>query len=116
MKILNKRKGPLVVSDAGIKFQAKEVLEVKKITPQLDKLLNDKFVVRVGDDVPEGVPEQEKESEDKLPLEYEKLSMSEAIEYIGDEEDVKKLNSLLRSETRKKIVDAIQSRLKELKK
>ena len=113
MKIRNKRPGPLVIADAKIRLAAGEVIEVEQSTRQLESALDRGFVEKVAETTPVGAPEPP-EPAPSVPADYERLSASEAIEYIDDEEDVAKLESILKAEKRKTVLGALRKKLEEV--
>ena len=112
MKIRSKRPGLLVVTDAKLKLRPSEVVEVHDMTPQLTTALERGFVEEVGDDRPVGAPKSE-DPAPALPADYERLSASEAIEYIDGEEDQGKLSVIANGEKRKTVLDALRKKLQE---
>ena len=114
MKIRNKCQGPLVIADAKLRLAPGEVVEVATVTPQTQGALERQFVEKVGDDAPIGAPEPTEPTPDQ-PVEYQRLSAAEAIEYIDDEEDATKLEAILATEKRKTVLDALGRKLDEVK-
>lgn len=114
MKIRSKRPGPLVIADAKLRLRRGEVVEVKALSPQGEGALSRGFIEQVADETPVGVPDAPKAAP-QTPAEYDRLSVAEAIEQIGDESDPKKLEALLKTEKRKTVLDALKRRLQEVK-
>jgi len=114
MKIRSKRRGPLVIADAKLRLRPGEVVRVNALTPQMQGALNRGFIEQVADDAPVGAPEAPKAAP-PAPAEYDRLSVGDAIEQIGEESDPKKLEALLQTEKRKTVVVAIERRLQEVK-
>ena len=113
MKIRNKRPGPLVIADAKIRLAPGEVVEVPQPTRQTESALARGLVEKVADGTPVGAPKAA-EPAPVVPADYERLSASEAIEYIDDEEDVGKLEGILKAEKRKTVLDALRKKLEEV--
>ncbi|HRT97855.1 MAG TPA: hypothetical protein P5532_25900 [Planctomycetota bacterium] len=114
MKIRSKRPGPLVIADVKLRLRPGEVVEVQALSPQGEGALGRGFIEQVAEDTPVGPPEAPKAGP-QAPAEYDRLSVGDAIEQIGDETDPKKLEALLKTERRKTVVVAIERRLQEVK-
>ena len=114
MKIRSKRPGPLVIADAKLRLRPGEVVEVKALSPQGEGALSRGFIERVADETPVGAPEAPKPAP-KAAVEYDRLSVADAIEQIDDETDPEKLEALLKTEKRKNVLDALKRRLQEVK-
>jgi len=114
MKIRSKRPGPLVIADAKLRLRPGEVVEVKALSPQGEGALSRGFIEQVADDTPVGPPDAPKGTPPP-PAEYDRLSVAETIEQIGDETDPKKLEALLKTEKRKTVIAALERRLQEVK-
>ena len=114
MKIRNKCQGPLVIADAKLRLAPGEVVEVAVVSPQTQGALERRLVEEVGGDTPVGAPEPAQPTPDQ-PVDYQRLSAAEAIEYIDDEEDTTKLEAILATEKRKTVLDALGRKLEEVK-
>ena len=114
MKIRSKRSGPLVIADARLRLAPGEVVEIETPSRQLEDALTRDLVERVDDETPVGVAGRIGPPSVDLPTDYERLSASEAIEYIEDEEDQAKLNRILQAEKRKTVLDALRTKLEEV--
>ena len=114
MKIKSKRPGPLVIADAKLTLAPGEVVEIDRVTPQTQTALERGFVEEVTEDTPVGAPEPTQPTPDQ-PADYQRLSAAEAIEYIDDEDDTRKLEAILATEKRKTVLDALGRKLQEVK-
>jgi len=114
MKIRSRRPGPLVIADAKLRLRPGEVVEVRELSPQGEGALGRGFIERVPEDTPVGAPETPRGTAPP-PAEYERLSVADAIEQIGEETDVKKLEALLKTEKRKTVIGALERRLQEVR-
>ena len=113
MKIRNKRPGALLITDAKLKLVRGEVVEVEQSTPQLENALEQGFVEKVPEGTPIGSPESAPAAP-VVPVDYERLSASEAIEYVDVEDDLEKLKAIQGMEKRKTVRDALRKRLEEV--
>jgi len=114
MKIRSKRRGPLVIADAKLRLRPGEVVRVTAVTPQMQGALRRGLLEEVPEDTPVGAPEAPKAAP-PAPAEYDRLSVAETIEQVGEETDAKKLEALLLTEKRKTVIEALKHRLQEVK-
>ncbi len=113
MKIRNNRRGPLVIADARLRLAPGEVTEVEKASRQMEKALSKGWVEKVDDAAPVGAPKPAQQVPG-LPADYQRLSVSEAIEYIDDEQDKAKLKAILGTEKRKTVLEVLRKKLEEV--
>ena len=111
MKIRNLLPGILHVPAAKLVLQGREVKEVPEITPAIQKLIDAKriAVVKDGEAVQAPAPKLPKPHAD-----YEKMYEAEAIDFVGDETDPKVIQSILQTEKRGSVINALKERLKEI--
>lgn len=114
MKIKSKCLGPLVIADAKLTLAPGEVVEVKDFTPQTVTAVERGLVEQVAEGAPVGAPEAPGHVPDQ-PADYQNLSAAEAIEYIDDEDDPRKIEAIRATETRKTVLAALERRLQEVK-
>ncbi len=114
MKIRNNRPGPLIIADAKITLAPGEVVEIEKPTRQIEIALAQGHLGKVANATPAGAPAPQPPAP-AVPSDYERLSVSEAIEYVGDEDSVDTLKAILKMEKRKDVLSAAHRRLREVK-
>ncbi|HRR83273.1 MAG TPA: hypothetical protein P5532_24660 [Planctomycetota bacterium] len=114
MRIRNKRPGPLVIADAKLRLRPGEVARVAAVTPQMQGALRRGLLEEVPENTPLGAPEAPKPAP-APPAEYDRLSVAETIEQVGEETDPKKLEVLLQTEKRKTVIEALKRRLQEVR-
>ena len=110
-KIRNLLPGILHIPAAKLVLQGRAVKEVPEITPDIQKQIDAKRVAVVMDGETEEAPTPKLP---KPPVEYDKLDEAEAIGYVGDETDPKVIQSILQTEKRGSVLDALKGRLKEI--
>ncbi|HUT54392.1 MAG TPA: hypothetical protein VM658_13470 [bacterium] len=119
-KVKNVRPGILVVPDAGLRLAPGAVVEVKALTPQLDKALKKGWLVNTeaGTNMPlfdEPEPrETVGEDTGQEEVDITKLSATEAITKVSEEDNADKLKALMSTEKRRTVLDALKKRLTEV--
>ena len=110
-KIRNLLPGILHIPAAKLVLQGRAVKEVPEITPDIQKQIDAKrvAVVKDGEVVEAPAPKLP-----KPPADFSKLDESDAIEYVSDETDPKVIQSILQTEKRGGVLDALKGRLKEI--
>jgi len=114
VRIRNQRPGPLVIADARLRLRPGEVVRVDVVTPHIQGALRRGLLEEVPENTPLGAPAAPKPAP-APPTEYDRLSVAEAIEQVGEETDPTKLDALLKTEKRKTVLDALKRRLQEVK-
>lgn len=113
-KVKNVRPGILVVPDAGLRLAPGAVVEVKAFTPQLDAALKSGWLVNIEptNSLPlfDGQPASDHQEE----IDISKLSALEAITKVGEEKDPDRLKTILATEKRRSVIDALKKRLAEV--
>ena len=116
-KLKNVRPGILMIPEAGIRLSPGAVVEVTEITREIEAAIKRGFLVNV-DSVKEEAPlpdnQEEDEPESDEDVDITRLSASEAISRVGEEEDVDKLKAVLATEKRRTVIDALKRRLAEV--
>ncbi len=119
MKIRNLTQGILHVPSMKLRIQGGAVASVPEITPAIQSLIDAGYVVVVTDEeaavVAEAAAKDEAVRNETAPdpAAYEMLDENEAIEIVEDESDPKVIKSILKTENRAAVVDALKERLKE---
>jgi hypothetical protein len=120
-KVKNVRPGILVVPDAGLRLAPGAVVEVKALTPQLDTALKKGWLVNTeaGTNMPlfdEPEPRESGREDNGHEEEFDitKLSATEAINKVSEEDNADKLKALMSTEKRRTVLDALKKRLTEV--
>jgi len=116
-KVKNVRPGVLIISDARLRLEPGEVLEVEYLTAHMEQALSAGHLTRIGQEgtkasqpseKPEHPPEEPGESD------LSKVTATEAISRIGAESDTDLLKAHLANEKRRTVIDALKKRLAEV--
>ena len=110
-KIRNLLPGILHIPAAKLVLQGRAVKEVPEITPDIQKQIDAGRIALVTD---EEAPEAPAPKLPEPPADFDKLDEADAIEYVGDETDPKVIQSILQTEKRGGVLDALKGRLKEI--
>jgi len=120
-KVKNVRPGILVVPDAGLRLAPGAVAEVKALTLQLDSALKKGWLVNTEAgtnmplfDEPEPHESSKEDAGQEEEIDITKLSAPEAINKVSEEKDADKLKTLLATEKRRTVLDALKKRLTEV--
>ena len=117
------RPGILVVADAGLRFGPGQVLEVKTLTPQLERAISAGVLVRRENDREnkKGSPSQvesstaaEAEAAEGVEVDLSKLRAADAISKVEAEDDPSRLKAHLSGEQRRTVIAALEKRLSEV--
>jgi hypothetical protein len=111
IKIRNLTPGILHIPAAKLRLQGHAVAGVPEITPEIQKQIDAGRIAIVTDE------EAAKAPAPKLPeppADFDKLDETDAIEYVEDETDPKVIQSILQTEQRGGVIDALKGRLKEI--
>ena len=111
IKIRNLTPGILHIPAAKLRLQGNAVAEVAQVTPEIQKQIDAGRIAIVTDE------EAAKAPAPKLPEppeDYQKMDEQDAIEYVEDETDLKVIQSILQTEQRGGVIDALKGRLKEI--
>ena len=111
IKIRNLTPGILHIPAAKLRLQGNAVAGVPEITPEIKKQIDAGriAVVTDGEDVKAPAPKLPEQ-----PADFDKLDEQDAIEYVEDETDPKVIQSILQTEQRGGVIDALKGRLKEI--
>ena len=123
------RPGILVVADAGLRFGPGQVLEVKTLTPQLERAISVGILVRgkgkqptrTGSQPEGSQPESASTAEvddsaggEETEINLSKLRAAEAISKVEAEDDPDRLKAHLSGEQRRTVIAALEKRLAEV--
>ena len=111
-KIRNLLAGILHVPYDGLRLEGFEVREIQRITPGIQRLVDNGLIEVLTQEQAENIEAPAPKPPDP-PAEYEKLNEAEAIEFVEEESDPKVINTILQSEKRGAVLDALKDRLKE---
>jgi len=111
VKIRNLTPGILHIPAAKLRLQGHAVTDAPEITPDIQKQIDAGriAVVTDGEDVKAPAPKLPEQ-----PADFDKLDEQDAIEYVEDETDPKVIQSILQTEQRGGVIDALKGRLKEI--
>ncbi len=110
-KIRNLTPGILHIPAAKVRLQGHAVAEVKEIMPDIQKQIDAGRIAVVTD---EDSVEAPAPTLPEPPAGFDKLDETDAIEYVEDETDPKVIESILKTEQRGGVIDALKGRLKEI--
>ena len=127
IQVKHVRPGILVVADAGLRFGPGQVLEVKTLTPQLERAISAGVLVqgkgkqrtRPGSQ-PESASTAEVddsaggEETEEPEIDLSKLRAREAISKVEAEDDPVRLKAHLSGEQRRTVIAALEKRLAEV--
>ena len=137
-RIKNIRPGVLVIPDAGLKLKPGQVVEVERLTKQIQAALKNGRLAMADKSAgrgfgqpkagPEGVsprdggehkPKQEplappEPDQDAEPVDLSKLSATDAISKVNEEANPETLKGYMETEKRRTVIDALKSRLEGL--
>jgi len=113
VKIRNLTPGILHIPAAKVRLQGGAVADVPEITPVIQKQIDAGRIAVVTDDdtANSEVPAPELP---EPPADFDKLDEADAIEYVEDETDPKVIQSILQTEKRGGVLDALRARLVEI--
>ena len=112
-RIKNIRPGILVIPDAGLKLMPGQVVEVERLTKQIQAALKNGRLAMV--DKPKQEPVTESESDqDAEPVDLSKLSANDAISKVNEEANPETLKGYMETEKRRTVLEALKSRLEGL--
>ncbi len=112
-KIRNLTPGILHVPTAKVRLQGHAVVEVKEITPDIQKQIGAGRIAVVTEDEA-AAQESPAPKLPEPPADFDRLDEADAIEYVEDETDPKVIQSILQTEKRGGVLDALKGRLKEI--
>ena len=112
-KIRNLLPGILHIPAAKLVLQGRAVKEVPEITPDIQKQIDAGRIAVVSDEEAAKAEVLAPKLPDP-PADFDKLDESDAIEYVADETDPKVIQSILQTEKRGGVLDALKGRLKEI--
>lgn len=110
-KIRNLTPGILHIPAARVRLQGHAVVGVPEITPEIQKQINAGRIAIVADGEASEAPAPKLP---ELPTGFDRLDETDAIEYVEDETDPVVIESILRTEQRGGVIDALRGRLKEI--
>jgi len=113
VKIRSLTPGILHVPAAKLRLQGHAVADVSQITPDIQKQIDAKRIALVTD---EDSARDEASAPDlpEPPADFDRLDEADAIEYVEDETDPKVIQSILQTEKRGGVLDALKARLAEI--
>ena len=112
-RIKNIRPGILVIPDAELKLMPGQVVEVERLTKQIQAALKNGRLAMV--DKPKQPPAPQPEPEqDAEPVDLSKLSATDAISKVNKMENQETLMGYMDMEKRRTVIDALKSRLEDL--
>ena len=132
IQVKHVRPGILVVADAGLRFGPGQVLEVKTLTPQLERAISAGVLVqskgkqrtRTGSQPEGSQPESASTAEvddsaggeetEEPEIDLSKLRAREAISKVEAEDDPVRLKAHLSGEQRRTVIAALEKRLTEV--
>ena len=129
IQVKHVRPGILVVADAGLRFGPGQVLEVKTLTPQLERAISAGLLVRgkgkqqtrTGSQPEGSQPESASTAEvddsargEETKIDLSKLRAAEAISKVEAEDDPVRLKAHLSGEQRRTVIAALEKRLTEV--
>ncbi len=109
-KIRNLTPGILHIPAAKVRLQGHAVVAVNEITPDIQKQIDAGRVAVV----PDGEIAEAPASTPEPPAGFDRLDETDAIEYVEDETDPQVIESILKTEQRGGVIDALKGRLKEI--
>ena len=110
-KIRNLSPGILHIPAAKLRLQGNAVAEVAQVTPEIQKQIDAGRIAIVTDEEAAEAPAAKLP---EPPADFDKLDEVDAIEYVEDETDPKVIQSILQTEQRGGVIDALKGRLKEI--
>ena len=110
-KIRNLTPGILHIPAAKVRLQGHAVVAVNEITPDIQKQIDAGRVAVVPDGE---IAEAPASTLPEPPAGFDRLDETDAIEYVEDETDPKVIESILKTEQRGGVIDALKGRLKEI--
>ena len=113
IKIRNLTPGILHIPAAKLRLQGNAVAGVPEITPEIKKQI-DAGSIAVVTDEEAAKTEAPTAKLPEPPADFDKLDEVDAIEYVEDETDPKVIQSILQTEQRGGVIDALKGRLKEI--
>ena len=112
-KIRNLTPGILHIPAAKLRLQGGAVANVPEITLVIQKQIDaGRIAVVTDDDAAKAEAPAPKLPEP--PADFDKLDEADAIDYVEDETDPKVIQSILQTEQRGGVIDALKGRLKEI--
>ena len=96
---------------AKVRLQGHAVVDVNEITPDIQKQIDAGRVAVVTDGE---IAEAPARTLPEPPAGFDRLDETDAIEYVEDETDPKVIESILKTEQRGGVIDALKGRLKEI--
>jgi len=111
VKIRNLTPGILHIPAAKVRLQGHAVVDVNEITPDIQKQIDAGRVAVVPDGE---IAEAPAPTLPEPPAGFDKLDEADAIEYVEDETDPKVIQSILQTEKRGGVLDALRARLVEI--
>lgn len=112
-KIRNLTPGILHIPAAKLRLQGGAVTDVAQVTPEIQKQI-DAGRLAVVTDEESAKAEALAPKLPEPPADFDKLDEADAIEYIEDETDPKVIQSILQTEERGGVIDALKAREKEI--
>lgn len=112
-RIKNIRPGVLVIPDAGLKLKPGQVVEVERLTKQIQAALKNGRLAMADKQKQEPLapPEPDQDAE---PVDLSKLSATDAISRVNEEANPVTLKGYMDTEKRRTVIDALKSRLEGL--
>ena len=112
-RIKNIRPGVLVIPDAGLKLKPGQVVEVERLTKQIQAALKNGRLAMADKPKQEPLapPEPDQDAE---PVDLSKLSATDAISRVNEEANPETLKGYMDTEKRRTVIDALKSRLEGL--
>ncbi len=111
IKIRNLTPGILHIPTAKVRLQGHAAVDVNEITSDIQKQIDAGRVAVIPDGEISEAPAQ---TLPEPPAGFDRLDETDAIEYVEDETDPKVIQSILQTEQRGGVVDALKGRLKEI--
>ena len=105
--------GVLVIPDAGLKLKPGQVVEVERLTKQIQAALKNGRLAMADKPKQEPLapPEPDQDAE---PVDLSKLSATDAISKVNEEANPETLKGYMETEKRRTVIDALKSRLEGL--
>ena len=98
--------GVLIIADANLRLAPGQTANVETISPDMEKAITRSLLARAGK---EPIRETSPSIDD-----LSRLNVSEAIARINAESDPARIKSLMETEKRRSVIDAMKSRLAEV--
>jgi len=111
VKIRNLTPGVLHVPAAKLRLHGGAVADVERVTPEIQKQIDAGRIAVVTDEEAVEAPTPKLP---EPPADFDKLDEADAIEYVEDETDPKVIQSILQTEKRGGVLDALRARLAEI--